>query len=73
MARKRDESRVADAARLAASGKTQAEVAAEVGVTTRQLRRWGIEWPIGRPQVPQGQASARTARRRKARDSGKTA
>jgi transposase-like protein len=66
--RTRGEARVEQARVLASQGRTQAEVAAEIGVDARTLRRWGIAWPMGRPEVAEGQASPRTRRRRKAGD-----
>lgn len=67
MARKRNEARVEAARVLASEGKTQAQVAAGLGVSVRTLRTWGIEWPAagGRPRVSDEGASARTERRRR--------
>jgi transposase-like protein len=67
MPRTRDEARVEAARVLASQGKTQAQVAAELGVSVRTLRTWGIEWPApgGRPRVSDESASVRTERRRR--------
>lgn len=66
MPRTRNEALVERARMLAAEGKTQAEVGAELGVPVRTLRTWPVEWPRpGRPRVSDEQASARTARRRR--------
>ncbi len=65
MPRTRNETRVAKARVLASQGKTQREVAAELGVPLRTLQSWPIKWPMGRPRVDDEHASARTARRRR--------
>jgi transposase len=64
MPRTRDEGRIAEAVRLAASGMTQAEVAGALGVSVRTLSRWPVQWPTGRPRLPDGQGSRWTRRRR---------
>lgn len=66
MPRTRNEALVEQAKDLAAQGKTQAQVSAELGVAVRTLKTWGIEWPAGRPRVADDVASPRTARRRRA-------
>jgi transposase len=70
MARARDESRVERARLLAAGGKTVTEIAAELGVDRRTVQRWGVSAPTGRPRVSDGEASARTMRRRRLESPG---
>jgi transposase len=65
MPRTRNEALVDQARALASQGKTQREAAEALGVTVRTLQRWGIGWPAGRPRVSDGEASARTGRRRR--------
>lgn len=66
MPRTRNEALVEKARVLASLGKTQREVAAELGIAYRTLQSWrDIEWPMGRPRVADGEASARTRRRRR--------
>jgi hypothetical protein len=72
MPRKRDETLVQKARVLASQGKTQTEVSAALGVPRRTLRSWPVEWVTGRPRVSDGQASARTRRRRRLAEAGKT-
>ena len=67
MPRTRDETLVHRAGVLASEGKTQAEVSAELGVSPRTLRSWGIAWApakTGRPRLPDGEGSRWTRRRR---------
>lgn len=70
MARTRDEARVEQARLLASQGKTQREVSAALGVPLRTLQSWPVQWLMGRPRVPDEQASARTRRRRKPGEPG---
>lgn len=63
MARKRDESRVADAARLYAAGKTIRAVAAEMAVNERTIRRWLAGQARGPGRVPAIPPAARDERR----------
>lgn len=74
MPRTRDEALVERARALAAAGATQAAAAAELEVSPRTLRSWGIEWPAnktGRPRLPEGEGSRVTRWRRKvAREAG---
>lgn len=65
MPRTRNEALVAQARALAAEGKTVTEIAHAVGRDRRTVQRWGITAPAGRPKVADGQASERTARRRR--------
>jgi hypothetical protein len=66
MPRTRNEALAGQARALASSGKTQREVSAALGVPLRTLQSWPVQWPQGRPRVSDGQASARTLRRRRA-------
>lgn len=66
MPRTRNEALVEKARALASQGRTQREAAAELGIAYRTLQSWrDIDWPMGRPRVSDGQASARTLRRRR--------
>ncbi len=66
MPRTRNEALVGQARALAAQGKNQTEVSEALGVPVRTLRTWPIEWPMGRPRLPEGEGSRWTRRRREA-------
>lgn len=67
MPRARDESRVEQARLLEESGLTRQQVAGEMGVSVRQVKRWLSAGATGRPRIPDGSPmSERTRYRRQA-------